>query len=153
MPVDKLEMMMEMQLELQKEHMKDGNPQLLTGDDMATFMTWNFAACVKELSEAMDEVGWKPWGTGRSINEELFLREMVDAFHFFMNLLLCALPDSPSEIVNKFTKAYLVKNRVNAQRQVEGYDGMKEKCPICHRELIGKPAMCPEHGLPEEKHE
>lgn len=148
MPQDRFQLMLEMQLELQQKHMKDGNPQQLVGDDMADFMRWNAFAVEDELHEAMQEVGWKPWATNRSISEEAFLREMVDAFHFFMNMLLCALPDSPEVIADKFTKAYLTKNAINAQRQQEGYDGVSMKCPICHRELIGKPAMCPEHGNP-----
>lgn len=144
MPSDRFQLMLEMQLQLQKRHMKDGNPGDLVGDDMAIFMTWNFAACVKELSEATDEVGWKPWATNRDINYTRFMGEMVDAFHFFMNMMLCAGQGlSPADLAEDFTKAYLTKNEVNAQRQIQGYDGVTGKCEVCHRELIGKPPMCP----------
>ena len=122
------------QLRLQKEHMKDGDPQQLTGDAMADFMRWNAFALEDEIHEAMAEVGWKPWATNRSIAEDSFLGEMVDAFHFFMNMLLCALPDSPEVIAEKFKTAYYKKNQINAQRQEEGYTGTN-KCPGCHRDL------------------
>jgi len=155
---DRLSLMLKMQLELQKSHMKDGNPQLLAGDDMATFMTWNAFALTDEIHEAMAEVGWKPWATNRGIAEEAFMKEMVDAFHFFMNMLLCALPDSPEVIADKFTRAYLLKNAVNAQRQVEGYDGISTKCTICKRELseadvrlCGTPLGCPISSTPQEE--
>ena len=136
---DRLGLMLGMQLELQQQHMKDGDPQTLTGDEMAEFMTWNFAACVKELSEATDEVGWKPWTHGpnnRYINQPQFNKEMVDAFHFFMNMLLVANPGkTPAQIADEFCRAYLAKNAINAQRQAEKYDGVTTKCPNCKREL------------------
>lgn len=116
--------------------MKDGDPQLLQGDHMAEFVTWNFAACVKELSEATDEVGWKPWATSRHINQPQFNKEMVDAFHFFMNLLLVGNPDKTvDQIVDEFCRFYIEKNMVNAKRQDEGYDGVSGKCANCHRDL------------------
>lgn len=133
---DRLELMLEMQRELQKKHMKDGDPALLEGDQMADFMRWNAFALIDEISEAMQEVGWKPWATSRHINKEAFLKEMVDAFHFFMNLLICGTQGLPSSIIaDTFTRLYLEKNAENARRQVEGYDGVEEKCPHCRRDL------------------
>lgn len=133
---DKFGLMLQMQLRLQKEHM-GANPQLLTGDRMADFMRWNAFALEDEIHEAMAEVDWKPWAKVivRDIREEAFLKEMVDAFHFFMNMLLCGLPDTPEVIADKFVKAYIAKNAINAQRQKDGYDGISTKCPNCHREL------------------
>lgn len=126
--------MLAAQLKLQKEHMKDGNPQTLTGDEMADFMRWNAFALEDEIHEAMAEVGWKPWATHRGIAEAAFLKEMVDGWHFFMNMLLCALPDSPEVIAEKFMAAYYEKNQINAQRQLEGYTGT-DKCRNCGREF------------------
>lgn len=125
-----------MQLRLQQQHMKDGDPRHLTGDAMADFMRWNAWACEDELHEAMAEVGWKPWATSRHLNKDAFFKEMVDGFHFFMNMLLCAGQGmTPEQIADKFTELYIAKNAENARRQVEGYDGVKDKCPVCHREL------------------
>lgn len=133
---DRLQLMLQMQLDLQKNHM-GANPQTLTGDAMADFMRWNAFALEDEIHEAMGEVDWKPWAKPkvRGIREEAFLKEMVDAFHFFMNMLLCGFPDSPAVIADKFVKAYIAKNAVNAQRQADGYDGISTKCPNCKREL------------------
>ena len=127
--------MLEMQLDLQRQHM-GGDPRELTGDAMAVFMTWNAFALEDEVHEAMAELGWKPWAKSRHINREAFMKEMVDAFHFFMNMLLCANPDSsPAQIAQEFFQLYRAKNAINAQRQADGYDGVSTKCPTCKREL------------------
>ena len=127
--------MLEMQLDLQRQHM-GGDPRELTGDAMADFMRWNAYALEDELHEATTEVGWKPWATSRHINREAFMKEMVDAFHFFMNMLLCANPGTfPEDIAKEFFQLYRAKNAVNAQRQADGYDGVSTKCPNCKREL------------------
>ena len=152
MPVDRFEMMLEMQRELQlKMPPPNRVPGDLRGDDRATFMVWNTYACTDELHEAMAEMGWKPWATSRHFHSEAMLNEMVDAWHFFMNMLLVIAGEqgwNTQELADQFTKRYLIKNSVNVQRQEEGYDGVSSKCPLCKRELIGKPAMCPEHGPP-----
>ena len=45
-----------------------------------------------------------------------FKKEMVDAFHFFMNILLAADMDS-EDLFNE----YLEKNKINIDRQNNGY--------------------------------
>ena len=136
--MDRLTQMLEMQLQLQQNHMKDGDPRYLKGDSMADFMRWNGFALEDELHEAMAEVGWKPWATSRHINDERFLQEMVDGWHLFMNMLLCGLGQTPEIIAERFYEAYMAKNAVNAQRQIDGYDGIKGKCYYCHREVPGE---------------
>jgi hypothetical protein len=60
---------------------------------------------------------------------------MVDAFHFFMNILLATGNGrSPYKIAVDFTNEYFRKRVVNAQRQRDGYTGL-EKCPGCKRAL------------------
>lgn len=134
-----LEILIATQLRLQTERMKDGDPRLLAKNDpeeWANFMRWNAFALTDEIHEAMAECGWKPWATSRHLDREKFFKEMVDAFHFFMNLLLGAsMGMDPSQIAREFCKFYYEKNKVNAQRQVEGYDGVSTKCPECKREL------------------
>lgn len=122
--------------------MKDGDPGSLEGDAMADFMRWNAWAMTVELGEAFQEVGWKPWGSNREIDFDKFMREMVDAYHFFMNMLLCAAGSmSPAQLADEFTRRYIEKNAENARRMAEGYDGRQEKCPECGREK----GMC-DHG-------
>lgn len=127
------------QLQLQVQHM-GGDPRDLFADDpdgFADFMRWNAFALTDELHEALQEVGWKPWASSRHLNQEAFMKEMVDAFHFFMNLLLAGNPEMAVEdIVKDFVDLYYAKNAVNAQRQSDGYDGVADKCSVCHRELL-----------------
>mgnify|MGYP006053891801 CR=1 FL=1 len=135
MSIDRLDTMLQMQLGLQKMHM-GGDPRDLEGDQLADFLRWNAFALTDEIHEAMAEVGWKPWATSRHVNRGAFMKEMVDAWHFFMNMLLAANPGrSPEDIMTEFFERYSEKNAVNAQRQVEGYDGVSTKCSHCHREI------------------
>ena len=125
--------MLTKQLELQVEHM-GGSPQELRGDERADFIRTMVLALEDELHEAMAETKWKPWTTDRgSIQIDPYNKEMVDAWHFFMNLLLVGNPNlSCAQIARNFTRGYFEKNEVNAQRQIDGYTG--DKCPACQRE-------------------
>jgi len=133
---DRFQLMLEMQRQLQLKMPPPGRvPADLRGDDMADFMRWNAFALDDEIHEAMAEVGWKPWATSRHINHDAFMKEMVDAWHFFMNMLLCGCQGmTPAEIADEFTRRYIEKNAKNAQRQEEGYTGLN-KCKQCHRDL------------------
>lgn len=108
-------------------------------DDAAKmeYLRTNFLALFNEVNEAMDETGWKPWATSNHINYEAYRSELVDAFHFFLNLLFTA-GITPHEFFNKFME----KNDRNRQRQVEGYDGLKGKCPGCKRDYLDAGVMC-----------
>lgn len=136
-----LEKLLRAQQELQ-EYQKDGNPFLFTDEELrAQFITWNHTALVLELSECMEEIGWKPWATNRDIDVDRALKELVDAFHFFMNMMLAiASADAPKfpdteSLAKWFFQKYFEKHQINIQRQLSGYDGKKEKCPQCHRDL------------------
>lgn len=124
--------------------MKEANPELagdpmeLKGDDLADFMRWNAFALDDEVHEALAEVGWKPWATSRHVNHPEFMREMVDAWHFFLNMLLAGAGASGCsiwEMATQFENYYIEKNQKNLQRQLDGYDGVSTKCPVCKREL------------------
>lgn len=90
----------------------------------------NVLACTDELHEALNEVGWKQWATSRHINEDAFKKELIDAAHFLINLLLHA-----GVTADEFFTLYLTKNKRNFERQAEGYDGVSTKCPHCTRAL------------------
>lgn len=116
-----------------------GDPFKMTPDELAQFVTWNHTALIAELGEMLDEVGWKPWASSRHCNGDAALREMVDAFHFFLNILLAiAAWDglyTDKEAAEYFEAYYREKNAKNLERQKEGYDGVTGKCGSCHREL------------------
>jgi hypothetical protein len=115
-----------------------GDPRLLEGEDRADFIIWNHTALIRELGEMLEEVQWKPWVTdgsrGEWIDRDAYVKEGVDAFHFFMNLLLVAAapPDgyggvqTSEELAEEFVRRYFVKRATNARRQHNGYDGKKD---------------------------
>lgn len=115
------------------------DPCALEGEELAEFIRWNQQALVAETFEMLDEVGWKPWASSRHVNVDPLRKEMVDAIHFFMNILLAAhgpdvLEYGETWLSDLFYLDYLSKREVNAERQANGYDGLSGKCPKCHRD-------------------
>jgi len=100
-------------------------------------------AATDELHEALNEVSWKPWASGDpTINDDAFFAELVDLWHFVMNLLLVAHPGwTPAQVATELSARYQLKNRKNLQRQRDGYDGTN-KCPNCRRALDDDAVMC-----------
>lgn len=117
----------------------------LTPEARMAFMRDNMLALMDELHEALGEIGWKPWATSRHMNIEPFISEMVDAWHFFMNLLL-ATGMYPDEISRLFYSKYMEKSKRNAERQLEGYDGVSTKCADCKRALDDVGVSCTRNG-------
>ena len=115
------------------------DPTKLTGVKRIQFVKDMKLALEAELQEAMDEIGWKPWATSRHFNEEAFKNELVDGFHFFMNLVLAADMDA-KELYDR----YLAKRQKNIQRQLTGYDGVTGKCQVCKRALDDDAVTCTE---------
>lgn len=157
MLTDNLAKMLELQRELQQKGYRI-DPMTLMGDERATFMQWNAFALEDELHEAFAEVGWKPWATSRHLNGVAFLKEMVDAWHFFMNLLLVAAGEvdgikDADDLSAWFTKAYIEKRTINLERQRAGYDGVSTKCATCHRDYAEsecRPGWCQEAALTQD---
>lgn len=113
------------------------DPRDFEGEQLMEFLRWNVLALEDELHEALNECGWKPWATSRHVNRDLFVKEMVDAWHFFMNLLLAISPGRlPIDIAEEFAQLYEEKNRINAERQKAGYDGISGKCRNCSKDLV-----------------
>lgn len=80
------------------------------------FVKDQILALEDELHEALRELPWKPWKKHQETNLEAFREELVDAWHFLINLTL-ASGMSPQELYERFTK----KNHVNHERQDGGY--------------------------------
>jgi dimeric dUTPase (all-alpha-NTP-PPase superfamily) len=101
----------------------------------------NVLACTDELHEALGETGWKPWATSNHINTAAFHSEMVDAWHFFMNLMLHS-----GMTADDLYRGYVDKNAKNIKRQADGYDGVSTKCPDCKRayddDAVTTPTRC-----------
>lgn len=106
------------------------DPAQLEGDERATYFHGMVAALVFELGEMSNEIGWKPWGTDRTLDRERYIKEGVDVMHFVGNLLaLAGVTD------DELNEAYTAKMKVNQERmERENYDGRTEgKCVRCKR--------------------
>lgn len=103
-------------------------------EERMAYIRFNALALEDELHEALAETGWKPWAKSMHVNEEAYIGELVDVFHFFMNMLL-ATGATPEFLAERFTEKYFAKQELNAQRQAQGYDGVRDKCPNCKRAL------------------
>ncbi len=76
-----------------------------------------------EVSEAMQEIAWKPWSSDHTkFNREAFQQELIDALFFWMNLWLLS-SGSADELVSMFDKV-TEKNRA---RRADGYDARKDQ--------------------------
>src|SRR5580765_5999263 len=110
------------QLQLESFHVDVAN---LEGLPRERYVVQNGFAVVAELVKAFDNIDWKMWTTGspaRFKDRDSFVREMVDVLHFIMNLLLVADCDA-TELYTRYVR----KAEVNAQRQLDGYDGISTK--------------------------
>jgi len=103
-------------------------------EDRAEYVRMNTLAGIVELTEALNETGWKTWATNRDYDATKVISEIVDAWHFMMNIML-ASGIEPETLASLFFEKYVVKNQRNAERQEEGYDGVSLKCPHCTRAL------------------
>lgn len=129
-PLDRLGEMFELQGVLQADAYGK-HPSFIDNDEERTqFIKDMILALSDELHEALAEVGWKPWATSRHLNTESFHGELVDAWHFFMNLCLVS-GLTPDLLYQK----YIEKRQRNIQRQQDGYDGVEGKCSNCKRDF------------------
>lgn len=127
---DPLKLMFETQRDLQAKAYGRDPGEITEPEERIQFIKDMHLALSDEMHEFLGEAGWKPWAKSRHINEDLAKGELVDAFHFFMNLCM-AVHLEPEEL---FT-LYMEKQNRNRQRQAEGYDGVTGKCESCGRAL------------------
>lgn len=126
-----IEKMFERQAQLQVDSFKI-IPWRLNGAERRNYVAAMSLGLHDEISEALQEVSWKPWAKDDYINAKEFVGELVDAFHFLMNLALIVDPTGDA-----FVEAYFKKAEVNANRQAKGYSITEEgsKCKHCGRAL------------------
>jgi len=134
---DKLDQMFHLQGILQRDTYGAHPAEIEDIKERIQFYKDMHVAIVDELHEALAEIGWKPWATSRHINEDAVKGELVDAFHFFMNL--CMLVGMTPE---ELTKRYVLKREKNIKRQQDGYDGVSSKCVGCGRALDDDAVTC-----------
>jgi hypothetical protein len=153
MTEDRLSRMIEMQRELQtKTYGHDFT--VMSTQDRVHFIKENVLAMTDELHELLAETSWKPWAKSEFLNEEKAFSELIDAWHFMMNIMLVITPDLDSDhLANLFTSMYFMKRDVNVQRQEDGYDGQSTKCPKCKRALDDVGATVVGHSDVRGSHE
>jgi hypothetical protein len=133
--VDRLESMLSAQLGIQSIINPDLPPLNERNlNQRIDAIRYNYIALVQELSEAMNEVGWKSWASSRHINDEMF-GELRDMWQFLINLMFLATGDSPEKLAHRLTHELAAKHEVNIQRAKSNYDGVSTKCPKCKRAL------------------
>lgn len=108
--------------------------ETMTFDELRGYILRMAYGMEDEIHEATDEVDWKPWVQGEVFNRDAYLGELVDAFHFLMNLILAA-GGRPESIATQFVDRYYAKRKINEQRATSGYDGRATKCDVCGREI------------------
>lgn len=138
-----LKQLLDKQRELQIKHY-GADPADLEGEERIQFLKDMAMALNKEIEgELLDEVGWKPWASSKHVNEEAAQGEAIDGLHFLLNIFL-ALRMDEFMIMDK----YMNKNKKNAQRQIDGYDGIAGKCPGCGRAMDDDAVQCREMMVP-----
>ena len=134
---DRLQEMFDLQGNLQRETYGSHPADITDPKERIQFLKDMNLALQDELHEFLGESGWKPWASSQHVNEEAAQGELVDAFHFFMNLCM-AVNMTPDMLFDK----YKAKRLKNIKRQEEGYDGVSTKCPGCSRALDDEAVLC-----------
>lgn len=107
MEIDKLNKMFAMQKELQEK--------LSVTFDQG-YINIMALALEDEIHEALRETPWKPWKKNQTMNQENYKKELVDAFHFFMNMCIAG-----NVTANDLYNGYIEKNKENHERKEAGY--------------------------------
>lgn len=133
--MDKLQLMVERQRALQVAF--GVHFDTMTDEERIEYIRYCVLALENELHEMLGEIGWKPWAKSKHINVNAAFAELVDAWHFMMNLMLAIMPGSmhSHDVADRLSAYYHYKSDVNEQRQRSGYDGVSTKCPQCSRAL------------------
>lgn len=85
-------------------------------------MTWiehvrlMFIGVITEACEFLEETNWKPWKKPGIMDEEKMRKEIIDLWHFVINLSL-ASDMNAERVVEKFKE----KNKINIKRQEDKY--------------------------------
>ena len=92
--------------------------QLLAGYSIKTinFIRLSFIGIITEACEALEETNWKPWKKPQDKDEEKFKEEIVDIWHFLINLTLASGMNA-EELMRRFKS----KNSINTRRHKEKY--------------------------------
>ena len=74
------------------------------------------SALLHEVVELQRETGWKWWKTEKALEEQRIQEEVIDLWHFLIQLSIEAGLD-PQMLISKYSE----KNKENTKRQQQGY--------------------------------
>jgi dimeric dUTPase (all-alpha-NTP-PPase superfamily) len=111
---DMLETMFELQKKLNKRVGVDTDA--MNDEERAKWILNYARALGQELAELVDSVPWKWWAQYQAFDKHNAKVEIIDMFHFLMSLAL-TLGLSAKDVY----ESYLRKNKVNLERQEQGY--------------------------------
>ena len=129
--------LLQRQREIQRIYLDGMTPGDLPQPRKMAFLMETGAALMCEVTEALNETGWKPWATSNHINSPAYREELADIFIFFMNMMLL-----DGLTMTELAQLVDAKQTKNVKRQTEGYTGVKEKCPKCKSALDGAGIGC-----------
>jgi len=119
--MDKLDIMFSMQKKLQDS--LGIFEKIKNEEDKQAYINQMLLACFEEVTEIMKKTAYKNpeyvkfgWKKNQKWNLEVFKIEIVDLFHFMMNLCLAT-----NITADEFYKIYCEKNLENYERQKRGY--------------------------------
>ena len=97
------------------------NMNEMNDDDRAKWILNYIRAMQQELAELTDSVPWKWWAKYQEFDKQNARVEIVDLFHFLISLAQ-VMGMSADDVY----EAYLKKNKVNHNRQDNGYSSKDE---------------------------
>jgi len=114
--MDGLEELFDLQIKFQQLLGYDIFPPWLDLFDNIELIKNQLLALFSEVGEALKEVPWKPWKKNQDFNVAKFKIELIDVFHFLINLFLLSGMNS-----NDVIELFKTKNEINVRRQKNGY--------------------------------
>lgn len=141
---NKLERLIKLQTDLQTETYGYDFFKMSRADAIR-YLRDQHQAITVEVSELLNEVDWKPWTDGSRLayDRDALVGELIDVLHFWLNMWIAVSSrHSPQEIADEIFTRFAIKNRTNAQRKADGYDGVSTKCPLCRRALDDVAVQC-----------
>jgi dimeric dUTPase (all-alpha-NTP-PPase superfamily) len=118
---DKLDFLFNKQNELYKKQLENSENKMKNLYDIKEpFEGYRIfmlsTALVHEAIELQRETNWKWWKKENAMNRDKIQEEIIDVWHFLIQLSIEAELDS-----KKLVEKYLQKNEENLKRQVKGY--------------------------------
>ena len=108
--MDKLDELFDLQIKFQK---RLGYNSELADQEYINLM---FIALIEETVEFIKETPYKPWKKSMKLNKKNARKEVIDIWHFLINLSL-AMGLTPESLYKEF----MAKNKINHKRQKNGY--------------------------------